>query len=295
MAWRCHKLRTWFGQPAQAAAFPAASEAVPGQFSGTGAGSGAFASIVHAGEVVARCKCVFRQRSACPAREAQQIRRFLLSGAGSGQSDKGCVRRAEGSANCWGPLLPPPRCCPDARGRTDPSRAQSPARLPALWRFASVARRCSVRLGAEVTRMESDSDDVPLAQRVPKAAPKAAPAAAQGAVKRKATSPSADARPKKPKPAAPSKPRAESGAARAKKQAVSADESSSGEDDDDADEAKAGRSASRAAKKLEKDRKAVDEMSRIKKGVRLHCWIGPQTVACVACVTVRSCASLFKG
>ena len=205
------------------------------------------------------------------------------------------MRSVEGSANCWGPLLLP--CAPRPTSvlltrRT--GRAQSPARLPALWRFASVARRCSVRLGAEVTRMESDSDDVPLAQRVPKAAPKAAPAAAQGAVKRKTTSPSADARPKKPKPA-PSKPRGESGGARAKKPALSADESSSGEDDDDGDEAKAGRSASRAAKKLEKDRKAVDEMSRIKKGVRLPCSIGPQTVACVACVTVRSRASLFKG
>ena len=120
-------------------------------------------------------------------------------------------------------------------------------------------------MGAEVTRMESDSDDVPLAQRVPKAAPKVAPAAGQGAVKRKATSPSADAKPKKPKTAAPSKPRAK------KPAAVSADESSSDEDDEEGDEAKAGRFASRAAKKLEKDRKAVDEMSRIKKGVRIAC------------------------
>ena len=136
-------------------------------------------------------------------------------------------------------------------------------------------------LGAEVTRMESDSDDVPLAQRVPKAAPRPAPAAGEGGVKRKAP-PSADVAPKRPKPAAASKPRADSGA-RAKKPAASADESSSDEDDEEGDEAKAGRSASRAAKKLEKDRKAVAEMSRIKKGVRLPCSIGLQTPLCCAC------------
>jgi hypothetical protein len=111
--------------------------------------------------------------------------------------------------------------------------------------------------------MESDSDDVPLALRVPKPAARQPPAAAPAAVKRKAPPP-ADAAPKRPKPAAASKPRGDSGA-RAKKPAESDDSSS--DEGDDGEEAK-GRSASRAAKKLEKDRKAVAEMTRIKKGVR---------------------------
>ena len=139
------------------------------------------------------------------------------------------------------------------------------APLLAHLRAFSVRRR-SVLLDAVTSAMESDSDDVPLALRVPKMA--ARPAAAPAGVKRKAPPPAEDA-PKRAKAAAgSSKPRGDSGARRAKTPAESADDSSSDEGDDEGEDAK-GRSASRAAKKLEKDRKAVAEMTRIKKGVRL--------------------------
>jgi len=160
----------------------------------------------------------------------------------------------------------------DARARCGGGRWGLP-RAPTL--ALQARRRCSLRLAASQRQsaacrrcaMESDSDDVPLAQRVPKAAPRPAPAANPVSAKRKAP-PSAGVAPKRPKPAAAaSKPRGDA-APRAKKAAESADDSSSDEDEE-GDAAKAGRSASRAAKKLEKDRKAVAEMTRIKKGVRL--------------------------
>ena len=74
--------RTWFGQPAHAAAFPAASELVPGQFSGGGAGSDAasIVVVVLAHEAAARACALADGRARLGARLSR--RRTAVDGAG---------------------------------------------------------------------------------------------------------------------------------------------------------------------------------------------------------------------
>jgi hypothetical protein len=138
--------------------------------------------------------------------------------------------------------------------------------------------------------MESDSDDVPLAQRVPPpklAAPKPAEAPkrqADAGAKRKAAVP-AGAAAKRQKAAAPAAKRGGAGAGKRRDAPAgggAGDSSSDDEDDDDDGAGGAGGAdeAARASKRLAKDRKAVAQMSSVKKGVRVtsRCVFPPPAV-----------------
>jgi DNA topoisomerase-1 len=125
--------------------------------------------------------------------------------------------------------------------------------------------------------MESDSDDVPLAQRVPPPKPAARvepKRQADTGTKRKAAAP-AGAAAKRQKAAAPAAKRGGggNGARRDVPAGGGAGDSSSDDDDDDDDDdgADAGGAghAARESKRLAKDRKAVAQMSSVKKGVRI--------------------------
>lgn len=118
--------------------------------------------------------------------------------------------------------------------------------------------------------MDSDSDDIPLAQRVPqpKPVPRAdpPPRKPEPSTKRKAVAPPAVAADKRAKGAPAPKPRRAAARGDDDEDEDEEDDSSSDEEDDDDDDAAT--AAGKATKRLAKDRKAVAQMSRVKKGVR---------------------------